>query len=393
MKTDNHTGRLYYIDWLRFIGVLIVFCFHVSMIFVSWNWHINNAESSFIMDTFVRFIHLWIMPMFFVLAGASSEYSLHVRTEGDYIRERFKRLIVPIIIGVLFLIPPQIYLERLSSAEFHGSYLQFYPHFFEGLYPGGNFTLNHIWFVLYLFVISIISLPLMKGLRRVRIIEKYRREKAWILFFLVAIVAIESIFRIVWPVYLYPADLMIFLVYFTFGHYMALDNTLRDIIKKHSNSAFLIGVIFFIALTAFYYRTWIPAPGHSWKYVAFQVFWSVTGWVWVVAILGLGMKKLNKRHVALGLVNEAVLPFYILHQTVILVIAYYAVQWKAGIFMTFLFILTSAFLITFILYLVIRQFDVMRVLFGLKRKADKTLKIERIPQDAFLARLILWLSN
>lgn len=393
MKTDNHTERLCYIDWMRFIGVLIVFCFHVSMIFVSWNWHINNSESSFIMDTFVRFVHLWIMPMFFVLAGTSSAYSLRRRSEGDYIKERFKRLIVPVMIGVLFLIPPQIYLERLSTAEFHGSYLQFYPHFYEGLYPSGNFTLNNLWFVLYLFVISLISLPMMKVLRRVNIIEKSRGKEAWILFFLVAIVVVESTFRIVWPIYLYPTDIMIFLVYFVLGHYMALDINLINTIKKHSNSAILIGVILFIVLTVFYYHTLIPAPSHSWQYAVFQVCWSMTGWVWVVAILGLGMKRLNRPHVALGLANEAVLPFYILHQTVILVIAYYAVQWGLGIFMTFLFILTTAFLNTITLYLVIKQFDVIRMLFGLKRKANKTLEIERVPQDAFFARIILWLSN
>jgi hypothetical protein len=393
MKTDNHTERLYYIDWLRFIGVLIVFCFHVSMIFVSWNGHINNSESSFIIDTLVRFIHLWIMPMFFVLAGASSVYSLRRRTEGDYIRERFKRLIIPIMVGILFLIPPQIYLERLSTAEFSGSYLQFYPHFFEGLYPSGNFTLNHLWFVLYLFAISLISLPLMKGLRRFNIIEKYRKKKTWILFPLLAIVTVESTFRIVWPVYLYPTDLMIFLVYFVMGHYMALDNSLRDAIKRHSNSAFLIGVVILSVLTAFYYLTWIPAPSHSWKYVAFQVCWSITGWIWVVAISGLGLKKLNRPHIALELANEAVLPFYILHQTVILVVSYCVVQWDMSLIMKFLFILISGFFVTASLYFIITQLNVTRVLFGLKRKANKTLKIERVPQNAFLARIILWLSN
>ncbi len=343
------------------------------------------------MDTFVRFNHIWIMPMFFVLAGASSCFSLRKREIGEYIGERFKRLIVPIIVGVLFFIPPQIYLERLSSADFSGTYIQFYPHFFEGLYPNGNFTLNHLWFVFYLFVISLISLPFFK---KSTTTEWMNSKKPWILIFpLIAIVIVEAALRYIWPIYLYPTDIVIFLIYFVCGHYIATDSSITNAIKKYSNYAFLIGLVMFSVITAFYYLNIIPAPRSSLRYVVFQICWSMTGWFWVLAIIGLGLKKLNRQHTGLSRVNEAVLPFYILHQTVILVIAYYAVQWEIGLVMKFLFILTSAFLVTVSLYFTVRQFNVTRVLFGLKRKANKTLEIERVPQGAFFARLILWLSD
>ena len=383
MKINTSTERHHYLDWLRVIGVLIVFCFHTSMIFVSWNWHINNSESSFIMDTFVRFVHLWIMPMFFVLAGASAIYSLRKRTSGEYISERFKRLLIPIIGGVLFLIPPQIYLERFSTAEFSGSYLQFYPHFFEGLYPNGNFTLNHLWFVLYLFLISIISLPLFKkGIS----FPGMSSTKPWIVIFpLIAIVAVETSLRYIWPIYLYPADILIFLIYFMCGYYIASNSSVSAAIKKYSLLAFLIGLVMFSVITVFYYQNMIPSPESSWGYVAFQIFWSMTGWFWVVAIMGLGLKKLNRPSTALSRINEAVLPFYIIHQTVILVMAYYIVQWEMSLAMKFLFILISALLITVMLYHLIRLFNVTRVMFGLKRKANKTLEIERVPQNAFWA--------
>jgi len=364
------------------------------MIFVSWHWHINNSDSSFIMDTFVRFIHLWIMPLFYVIAGVSAGYSLRKRQVDEYISERFKRLIIPIVGGVIFLIPPQIYLERLITTEFTGSYIRFFPHFFEGLYPNGNFTLNHLWFILYLFVISLISLPLLKKLKRVNDIEWMGGLKPWILLFpLIAIVIVEAALRYMWPKYLYPTDIMIFLVYFICGHYIVLDDNFSNSIKRYSNSAFLIGIVSFSVITSLYYRNIIPPPGHSWNYVAFQICWSMTGWCWVVAIMGVGLKRLNIQHAVLNHVNDAVLPFYVLHQTVILVIAYYIVQREMGLILKFIYILTSAFVITVSLCYAIKQFNVTRVMFGLKVKAGRTLEIKRVPGSAFWARIILWLSN
>ena len=204
MTINNRTDRLYYIDWLRVIGVLIVFCFHTSMLFVSWKWHINNSESSFIMDTFVRFVHLWIMPLFFLLSGASAHCSLRTRKDKDYIAERFKRLIVPLCFGVLFIVPLQVYLERFNTGDFNGSFLYFYFYFFDGFYPKGNFTLNHLWFLLYLFVISIITLPVLRAMKnRIKksaVMELLSGRNTWMLFLLALLfIFIEGALRYVWP--------------------------------------------------------------------------------------------------------------------------------------------------------------------------------------------------
>ena len=374
MKTNNQTERLYYLDWLRVIGILIVFCFHTSMLFVSWEWHINNSESSFIMDTFVRFVHVWIMPLFFLLAGASARCSLRIRKDTNYIAERFKRLIIPLCFGVLLIIPLQVYFERVSTSEFSGSFLHFYLYFFNGIYPQGNFTLNHLWFLLYLFVVSLIALPVLRAInnktKKNSIIRLVSRGNLWILFLpALPLIVIEASFRLSWPLYLYPADIIIFFIYFVYGHLIVSEKGLRDAIKKDSKSAFLIGLISFSVITVLYYQNKIPAPGSSWSYVVFQTIWSVTGWFWIVAIMGFGLKHLNSRHRALSYANDAVLPFYILHQTVILIIGYYVVQWEISLLMKFLFIITTAFFTTGSLYFMIWQSDIARLIFGLKTKS------------------------
>jgi peptidoglycan/LPS O-acetylase OafA/YrhL len=371
---NNITKRFHFIDWLRVIAALMVFCIHVAMIFVSWDWHIKDSHYSFIMDTFVRFIYLWIMTLLFLLSGASTWSSLRYRSERGYIIERFRRLIVPLFLGILTIVPPQVYLERISKSEFNGSFFQFYYYFFDGIYPYGNFTLNHLWFLLYLFVISLITLPVLKLMNnridKIVPIQIVSSLKPWILFVpVLPLIIVEGALRHLWPLYLYPADIIIFFTYFVYGYLIISENKIRDSIKRHSNSAFLIGLISFSVITVLYYLNKIPAPGSSWSYILFQACWSVIGWFWIVAIMGFGLKHLNRQHRVLSYANEAVLPFYILHQTIILIVGYYVVQWEISLLMKFLFIITTAFFITCSLYFLIWQSNLARIVFGLKTKS------------------------
>ena len=105
------------------------------------------------------------MPLFMLLAGSSAYFSLSKRTAIAFARERVQRILIPLILGILILIPPQVYVERLSNNQFNGSFFDFYPHFFQGVYPAGNFSWHHLWFLVYLFVYSILGLPLLTLLK------------------------------------------------------------------------------------------------------------------------------------------------------------------------------------------------------------------------------------
>lgn len=387
MNTRDTVDRLYYLDWLRVIAALMVFCFHAAMIFVSWDWHIKDSQTSFIMDTFVRFIHLWIMPLFFLLAGAGTWGSLRYRTGRRYLGERFRRLIIPLLFGTLFIIPPQVYVERLSHSEFNGSFLQFYSHFFNGVYPEGNFTWNHLWFLLYLFVISMIALPIMKKARTdISLILESINFNPWIIFLpIMPIFIIEATFRHTWPSYLYPTDMILFLLFFIYGYLIASENKVRQAIVHYAIPALLFGLISFGVIVVMYLTKKIPAPGSTWGYVIFKVCWSSTAWLWIVGIVGLGIKYLNYNNRFLRHANEAVLPFYILHHTVILIIGYYAVHWSINLFIKYIVIVTISFIATTIAYLLIRQSDLFRVVFGLKitSKANKSLEMNESHRTLF----------
>jgi glucan biosynthesis protein C len=113
-----------------------------------------------------------------------------------------------------------------------------------------------------------------------------------------------------------------------------------------------------------------PMPGaeaFSLKFVLFQVIWSIASFGSVVFILGLGMRYLNFDNRALSYCNEAVLPFYLFHQTIILMVGYYVIRWPIASPLKFAIIAVLSFAAIMALYeLLVRRFNVMRFLFGMR---------------------------
>ncbi|MBU1752146.1 MAG: acyltransferase family protein, partial [Chloroflexi bacterium] len=160
--------RRYELDWLRLMAVFLLFFFHTARIFDPHeNFYVqNNPSSQLLFDLFIRSLGPWQMCLFFLLAGASTYFALRVRGSGGYVNERFKRLLIPFLFGLLVLIPPQSYLGLVSHSGYAGSFLEWFPNFFtlqladmDGYFMGGH-TWGHLWFILHLFVYSVVATPL-----------------------------------------------------------------------------------------------------------------------------------------------------------------------------------------------------------------------------------------
>lgn len=165
-----NNNRRYDIDWLRVFATFTIFLFHCARFFDESDWQVKNNQLDLGMSIFVGIVSQWIMPLFFVLSASSTYYALNYRTDREYLEERFKRLVIPLLFGIFVLIPPQVYIERLSHSQFSGSFLQFFPHYFDGFYGfGGNFAWMglHLWYLEILFIFSLLTLPVFRYLRRV----------------------------------------------------------------------------------------------------------------------------------------------------------------------------------------------------------------------------------
>jgi len=154
MDNNNQFIRQYDLDWIKVLATFMVFLYHCSMFFNPFDWHIKNNE---INHSYIEFFSLlvgnWIMPLFFVISGISTNFALRKRNTQSFMNERLLRLGIPLVFGIFLLSPIQVYIERLTNHQFEGSLFQFLPHYFDGLYleigGTGNFAFfgHHLWYL------------------------------------------------------------------------------------------------------------------------------------------------------------------------------------------------------------------------------------------------------
>jgi peptidoglycan/LPS O-acetylase OafA/YrhL len=394
----TQTDRLYYLDWLRVFAILLVFLVHCSKIFDYHTTVVFNTVRSPVLSAFRDFSLLWIMPLFFVLSGAAVFLSKGSDKTGEFIKSRFLRLLVPLIfIGTFIINPLYVYIERLSSGEAASGFFQWYPQFFDGIYGfGGNFAPlgqgTHLWYLEFLFIYSLILLPLFvrskkRGtsfLSRLSI----HFEKPWALFFLfLPISAVAAAFEIIglgglrvmggW-------DPISYLLFLSYGYLIFSNAKIGETIKKYSPIYLAVAIILTALLLDSHFGFILNIPGltrydllndgallpqNQSLWIAVQALRGLLGWCWIIGLLGLGRRFLNFNNKFLVYANEAVLPFYILHHTVIYIIGYYVIQWSGNIGSKFLIISITSFTIIMAIYeILIRRFNLLRFLFGMKTK-------------------------
>ena len=154
------TPRLYYIDWLRSLAMLGIFFFHNARFYdVFSDWHVKNAEIGIGSTALVAFMSQWIMPLFFLIAGAGAYYALKSRSAGQFILERTLRLLVPLVFGILVIVVPQFYFDSVSHGEQLAG-LNFFHIYWMYLKTIPGLQWFHLWFLMDLFIFSIVALPL-----------------------------------------------------------------------------------------------------------------------------------------------------------------------------------------------------------------------------------------
>lgn len=361
--------RLLHLDWLRVLAMGCIFLFHNQRPYDFDDWHIKNAVLSQSSTWYVEFFNVWMMPLFFVLSSAAIYYSLRTRTPGQFVRERFLRIAVPWLgLGMLVFGPLQIYLDRLSHGDFSGSIVDFMPRYFEGFYGiNGNFAWMgvHLWYLMMLFLFIIIMLPLLLPLgssRRSllsRLSPLCRRAPVLILMFvpLAAAAQLTNALGLGITREFGSWDIFSYLLFFTYGYLLHSDATVQGTIDRLRRLMLLLVVVTTVI-------TGIMEPSGAWHWALAR---AACAWSWILAILGWGHVRLNFSNPFVRRANEAVLPFYILHQPVIIVIAFFVVQLDAPVLAKYLVTAASSFVIIVALYgYVVRRVGVLRFLFGMR---------------------------
>jgi peptidoglycan/LPS O-acetylase OafA/YrhL len=385
--------RRYDIDWLRVIAIFGVFLFHCARFFVSWGWHLTDTRQSVIAEVLLSLLVLWGMPLFFLLSGSASWYALERRTGGRYLLERVQRLLIPLYtVGLFVLLPPQYYIDRVHNGGYSGTFWEILPRYFGLL---GRFGLNdptellpftwsgHLWFLQYLFLTSLATLPLLLYLRTERGRRLIQRLAGWcehwggVFLFIVPLALVRLCLRGLFSGEHTWADWVEYGVFFLIGYLMAADERFIESVKRHKWAGLILGIAGFVGLGVLLNVAGYSYPqgeSFSWTYVLFQILFSIASWGWVVFVRGLGAKHLNRANRLLAYSGEAIMPFYMFHQTIILGLGWFVIPWDMGILPKYLIISVGSFLLIFALYeLFVRRFNVVRFFFGMRPTKKETI--------------------
>jgi peptidoglycan/LPS O-acetylase OafA/YrhL len=382
-------ARLHYLDWLQVLAVLGVFLFHAVHPFDDvFGWHIKNAESSRAANAFIVFFFAWGMPLFFLMAGATSWFSLRRRTAGRYVRERVTRLLVPFIVGSIVLTPIQAFFEYahkgwwkapnilkfiLNGEARVGFYTLVNPIAFRPAVLGVGY---HLWFVGGLFLFALLGLPLFLWSKRDagrRFLGSFARLASWRggpLVFVIPLVLVRFALQ---PGLTDWADFFFYFLFFVSGYVLIADERFMQAIRRD----WLLHMALGVGGTLFFLSSELGAPAFDWLgspgtlgFYASRAVWSLASWCWTMVVMHVGMRYLDFTNSRLGYGREASYPFFFVHQPAIIFIAYYAVQWEVHLLIKMLVVVIGSFALSLALYeLLVRRFNPVRALFGMKPRS------------------------
>ncbi len=393
MSSDK---RIHYLDWLRLLAVFLGLVFHAGRPFDGWPWIIKGPEMGWL-TYFNEALTTVRLPLLFFVSGAATVFALRRASALAYTADRFKRLIIPLVMGVLLIVPPQQYIRRLSldssnPQHFEGSYGQFLigPWWGDGSFLFFNLHTEHLWFLLYLFYFSLLALPVflyllsLLGLGFLARLETWFQAAPWRIWLLVITPATLGALL---PLGLgsHPglaedlANLGFYFELFVLGFALYLRPSLLQAIFGQRRQ-FLLAGLGLILLKAYFYSSVL----HRNLFVSsellpyHEVYWSLRDLAalsLIFAILAYAHRFLNKPSGFLDRARHWVYPFYIWHQTVIVVLGYFVLKLALPVGWLYALLLTGSLVVTVLLSELVQRSAVSRFLFGIHHQGKPKTEI------------------
>ncbi len=380
--TEGHDAarptRLLHIDHLRNGVIIGLILFHTARLFDSEAWHIKHAGRFQAADLLIAAFNVVQMPLLFVLAGMTAFHSLGNRGGGRFVRERLVRLLLPLVVGILLVVPPQVYVERqsaglpgrMSPIDFSGSFAAFYPSFFTCCYPAASFSWHHLWFVLYLLVYSLALLPVFLGLRRrvaagrVESLGRWLAQGPRLLLLALPIVAIELALRPRFPsthaLIDDHANHAHFMLLMLAGWLFAASPDLARAATRLWRPALAAAVVIIVMLLV------LRANGTGLPIEARRGLRALAEWSAIAGLLGWGGERLNRPIRFLTDFSALSFPFYVFHQTVIVLLGFWLLGWSDSPLTKFLAIAVLSFVVSLALARAAGLTRPTRLMFGMR---------------------------
>ncbi len=378
-------NRRYDLDWLRVLAFGLLILYHCGMFYVAdWGWHIKTAEPSAFLQNLMLLTNPWRMSLLFLVSGAALYFACGKINSGALVKLRSSRLLIPLLFGMAVIVPPQLYVELRTGAGAQFGYAEFYRLYLDAgttAYPDyqhsplGLWTWNHLWFLAYLWVYTLVFVLL----KPILDVAALRLQEA----------PIGMIHWMLWPVMMllvfrmsladtFPPTNALFDDWYNHARYLSLllgGYLLADCrsfwrgVNAYRWQLVLAAVITYsLLLTIFHghFQHVFAGLNTPTLEVLVRLTVSANQWLWLLALLGLANHYLTASNRFLRYMNSAILPWYMLHQTLIVLLAFglSSLQLPQGI--EALLLIIGTVIGCALGYELIRPFKLGKLLFGLK---------------------------
>ena len=384
--------RRHDIDALRALAFALLILYHWGMLYVGgedWGWHLKSPHLAEWLQLPMLFVNRWRMDLIFLISGLSVHFLLRelptprnggIGGIGRFVALRSWRLLLPLVFGMLVVVPIQPYAQGVANSVVEPGFWRFIGDYLGGReWPGEAFdgsdglTWNHLWYLAYLWVYTLVLaalLPLLRspaGLRLQRALTGLRGGWLLVLPALPLLVATLTL----QPVFGDDGDLendwyrhAIYFTVFLYGWWIGTDERLWAELARLRRRALGWALFLFAAYALLVFTAAEDVP--SWHETIIRTLRNAYIWTALCAILGWARVLLDRPFRWLPWANEAVYPWYVLHQSLIVLCAYGLLPLQLGPVLEPLLVLAGTIAGCALLHAIIRRSPLLRPCFGMK---------------------------
>lgn len=367
-------------DWLRIAAFGLLIFYHIALVFVTWPYHAKTAHPIDWVSVPMQAVNAWRLPVLFVVSGYASRAILAgCAGAGDFAWGRTKRLIPPLLFGIAVIVPPQSWVELSTQHRYAAGFWHFWVHDYFRFGKLSGIVLpawNHLWFVLYLWIytcalaVGLAVLPRRASGFAGKMVE---HGLAGPLVLIVPIALLIA--QVAWT---FPGarethalidDGPVHRVYaamFLFGFLLRGSERIWRSIRRWWPVGLVLGLIGYGVVAALEISYMGPPRMSRDLWFAFGVARAVQSWGSIIALLGIADRWFNHDHPVRAMLNEAVFPFYLIHQTIIVVVAGVLLRANIGPLAEFVVLVAATVAGCWAFYRLGREIGWLRPLIGLR---------------------------